>query len=505
MNKEIILDEHIDIEGFIKIVRYKHKVKLSDKFKYRVNKNRKYLEKLVNNNEIIYGVTTGFGENVNKIIDTKEAKILQYNIINSHSTSVGDYLNEEETRAVMLMVLLNSGKGYSGVRLETLERYQQFLNLNLHPFAPKEGSVGYLSIEAHIARAIIGEGKIIENNKILDASEVLKSINIDKYELSYKEGLSLISGTTSVTGLSIIAIYDILKATKTADIIGACTLEVLKANLNAFDKKAMKLRNQKYQIETAKNISKILEDSKILTKSSHNIQDALSLRCIPQLHGASKNTIYDAIKVLTNELNSCTDNPLIFSEVYDEKVISNGNPDSSYIGIEMDSVSIAATMIAKMCERRTNRLIDGSLSNLPWFLVKNPGLNSGLMITQYTQAGILNDMKILSTPSVIDNIPTCGNQEDYVAMGYNSAKKGLKIANYLEYVLAIELLCNMQAYHLIENKKSRITEKLFCRISKIVPYIENDVLLYEYIESLKSLIHEGDILNCVENEIGVIL
>lgn len=500
--EKIIIKDHVTLDDFINIARNNYKLELSDNYKNRVEKNREILEKFVEENRIIYGVTTGFGENVHKTIDIEDAKILQKNIINSHATSIGDPLKEDEVRAVMLMILLNSGSGYSGVRLETLERYKDFLNLNIYPFAPKEGSVGYLSIEAHIARAVVGDGKIIEGGKEKDAKEVLKRLGLGNYELSYKEGLSLVSGTTSVTGLGALATYDILKAIKTADIISAFTLENLKGNLSAYDDRVMKIRNQKYQVETAKNIRNILNDSGILEKSDKNLQDALSLRCVPQLHGACKNTVYDAIKVLENEINAATDNPIIYNE---DEVISNGNPDSAYVGLEMDSVSIAATMVAKMSERRTNRLVDGNLSGLPWFLNENPGLNSGLMIVQYTQAGILNDMKTLSSPAVVDNIPTCGNQEDYVAMGYNASKKALKIAEYLEYILAIELLSNMQAYYINGGKKSPVSDKIFNKLSEKILYIEDDIFLYDYILYLKDKIHDGSILNWAEEVIGEML
>ena len=206
-------------------------------------------------------------------------------------------------------------------------------------------------------------------------------------------------------------------------------------------------------------------------------------------------------------MNSCTDNPIIWKHGEDGEVISGGNPDSAYIGIEMDSACIAATMVAKMSERRNNRLIDGNLSENSWFLVDNPGLNSGLMIPQYTQAGLLNDMKILSTSSVIDNIPTCGNQEDYVAMGYNASKKALAIAERLEYILAIELLSAYQSYRYLDNnlKKSTVTQAIIDEISKTVPIMKEDIYLHPHIEKLRSLIHDGAILNIAEKFVGKIL
>ena len=502
---KILVGDSMNLFDFMKIVRGKNEIEFSDEYKNRVSDARKLVEKWVQEGRVMYGITTGFGANSTKTISKEDAIKLQKNIVISHSTSVGNPMTEEEVRATMLMILQNAGQGYSGIRLETLDRYREFLNHNFVPFAPREGSVGYLSPEAHIALSIMGEGKMLESGQLVDSIKVLEKNDFDKYELSYKEGLILVSGTTSVTGLAALALYDIINAVKTADIIGAMTLEVSKGTLRAFDERLMGIRAHKYQHETAKNIRNILGDSEI-AKAHYNyrLQDALSIRCIPQLHGAAKKTLYDALETLEIEMNSCTDNPIIWGEGDDGEAISGGNPDSSFIGLEMDSVCMAATAVAKMSERRNNRLVDGNLSENPWFLVNNPGLNSGLMIPQYTQAGLLNDMKILSTSSVIDNIPTCGNQEDYVAMGYNSSKKAIAIAEKLEYILAIELLSAYQSYQYIQGnlKRSAVTEAVFNEIAKTIPIMENDMYLYPHIVKLRELIHSGRILDIAEEKIG---
>ncbi|MBZ2175174.1 aromatic amino acid ammonia-lyase [Schnuerera sp. xch1] len=506
--KKSILGNYLTLDSFMDIVRQKKPVELSNEYISRVNNSRSLVDKWIEQDKVMYGITTGFGVNSTKTISQNDVIKLQENILITHATSVGQLMTEEEVRAIMLMILQNAGMGYSGIRIETLDRYKEFLNKNIIPYVPKEGSVGYLSPEAHIALSVIGKGKVIKNGQVISCERVFKQNNLDKYKLSYKEGLILISGTTSVTGLAAIALFDIIKAVKIADIIGAMTLEVSKGTLRAFDERLMKVRPHKQQYDTAKNIRKILEDSEIAKKYyNYRLQDALSIRCIPQLHGASKKTLYDALRTLEIEMNSCTDNPIIWRHGEDGEAISGGNPDSAYIGIEMDSVCIAATMVAKMSERRNNRLIDGNLSENPWFLVDNPGLNSGLMIPQYTQAGLLNDMKILSTSSVIDNIPTCGNQEDYVAMGYNASKKALAIAEKLEYILAIELLSAYQSYRYLDNnlRKSVVTQAIIDEISKTVPIMEDDIYLYPHIEKLRSLIHDGVILNIAEKVVGEIL
>lgn len=503
----ILIGDTMKLKDFIDIVRGKKSIEFSDEYIDRVSSARRLVEKWVQEGRVMYGITTGFGANSTRAISKEDAVQLQKNIVISHSTSVGEPMSEEEVRATMLMILQNTGQGFSGVRMETLDRYRTFLNHNFVPFAPKEGSVGYLSPEAHIAMSVMGEGKMIENGQVVDAGAFLEKNNMEKYELSYKEGLILVSGTTSVTGLAALALNDILNAVKTADLIGAMTLEVSKGTLRAFDERLMRVRTHKYQLETAKNVRNILEDSE-MAKVNYNyrLQDALSIRCIPQLHGSVKKTLYDALETLEVEINSCTDNPIIWSENNDGEAISGGNPDSSFVGLEMDSVSIAATMVAKMSERRNNRLVDGNLSENPWFLVNNPGLNSGLMIPQYTQAGLLNDMKILSTPAVIDGIPTCGNQEDYVAMGYNASKKAIAIAKKLEYILAIELLSAYQSYQYMDQnlKRSTVTETVYNEIAKTVPIMENDAYLYPHIEKLRALIHSGELLKITESIVGEI-
>lgn len=503
--KTIILGEPLDLDSFMAIVRGGATVEFSDEYVERVNRARTLVEKWTEEDRVMYGVTTGFGSLCTKVISNEEAAKLQHNIIASHSTSVGNPLSIESVRAIMLMVLQNLGRGNSGVRIEVLERYRDFLNMNITPWAPGDGSVGYLSPEAHMARVIEGYGKAYYQGELLDATWVLAKADIKPLPLASKEGLALISGTTSTTGLAAIAVYDMINAVKNADLIGSLTLENLKGVLRAFDERVMKVRPHSEQAETAYTVRRILEDSEVLRAcQGERIQDALSIRCIPQLHGAVKKTLYDAKVTIEIEMNSCCDNPMIWPEEGNEDVISACNADSSYVGIEMDSAGIAATALAKMSERRNNRLIDESISGYPSFMVANPGLNSGLMIPQYTQAGLLNEMRILSSPATIDNTPTCCNQEDYVSMGYNSSKKALSIAEKLEYILAIELLSDYQALNFTEDwpERSTVSKAVYEEISRNLPLMKEDMFLYEHIEYLRSLIHSGLLIKRTEELIG---
>lgn len=503
--KSITLGPDITLEDLVSVARHGARVDFSEDYRERVNRSRALVEQWVDQNRVMYGVTTGFGALCTKAISKEETAQLQRNIILSHSTSVGEPLKQEQARATMLMVLQNLGQGYSGVRLAVLEKYREFLNRNLVPWIPREGSVGYLCPEAHMALVLIGEGKAYFDGRMLPGADALEEAGIEPIELCAKEGLALISGTTSATALAALALYDLLGAAKAADVIAAITLEASKGLIRAFDDRVMRVRPHPQQSETAANIRDILADSEVIDHCRNaRIQDALSLRCVPQLHGAARKTLLDARRTLEIEINSCCDNPIIWSEPGEEDVISACNPDSSYVGIEMDSACIAATCLAKMSERRNNRMIDETLSGNPWFLIKNPGLNSGLMIPQYTQAGLLGDMRMLSTPSTIDNTSTCGNQEDYVAMGYNAAKKSVQIAEKLEYILAIELLSAYESQVFLDPSLARspVTAKILAEIGQHVPTIEQDVFLHPHIEFLRNFIHSGRLAEIAEQAIG---
>ncbi|MCM3790022.1 aromatic amino acid ammonia-lyase [Domibacillus indicus] len=503
--KKVTLGNTITLEEFIEVVRFGAYVEFSEDYCKRVEKSQQLVGKWIEEGRVMYGVNTGFGALSKEIISSEETAQLQKNILLSHATSVGEPLAEEDVRATMLMILQNLGQGYSGVQLETLEMYRQFLNLGLIPWAPGEGSVGYLSPEAHMALVLIGEGKAYINGQLMPARKALEKAGLAPIVLSAKEGLALISGTTTPTGIGALALFDMLKAATAADIIGAMTVEVLKGTTHAFDDRLMSVRPHQEQRDTASNVRRILDDSMIAKKFiNYRLQDALSLRAIPQLHGAAKKTLKDALKTFEVEINACTDNPILWPDEENAGALSGCNCDSSYVGIELDSMCIAATAIGKMSERRNNRLINGQLSEYPSFLIQKGGINSGLMIPQYTQAGLLNEMKILSHPATVDAIPTSADQEDYVAMGYNAAKKAREIAKKLEYVLAIELLSVYSAHQFIESDllPGSASSAVLNFISQFVPNMEDDMYLHPHIEALKEFIHSGEIIKCIENVIG---
>lgn len=503
--KQVKLGGHMTLEQFTAVARYGAEVVFSEEYCTRVKKSRTLVEKWVEEEKVMYGVTTGFGALCTEAIGKEETAKLQENIILTHAVSVGEPLREEGVRGILLMVLQNLGQGCSGVRLEVLEKYREFLNRGVTPRVPADGSVGYLALEAHAALVLMGMGQAWYQGELLSGKEALEKAGLEPMALSSKEGLALVSGTTSPTALGALALYDLLQAAKTADVIGALTVETLKGVMNAFDERVMKVRPHCEQGKVAENVRTILKDSKIIKKyQGSRVQDALSLRCIPQLHGASRKTLEDARRTLEIEMNSCCDNPIIWSEEGAQDVISACNPDSSYVGIEMDSAGIAACTLAKMSERRNNRIIDESLSGYPWFCISKPGLNSGLMIPQYTQAGLLNEMRVLASPATVDNTPTCGNQEDYVAMGYVACKKAGQIAEKLEYILAIELLSDYQAQQFQDQdvKRSSVSEAVYEELAKTIPVMENDMLLYPHLEYLREFIHTGKLVEITEKVVG---
>ncbi len=500
---KLVLGEKITLDQFVSVARHGAEVSFSKDYVQRVERARALVEQWVEEKRVMYGVTTGFGALCSRPISREEAARLQENIILSHAVSVGEPLSREQARAALLMVLQNLGQGYSGVRTVVLERYRDFLNRGVTPWMPREGSVGYLGPEAHAALVLTGAGLAYYEDELLAGGEALRRAGLEPLRLDSKEGLALISGTTAVTGLAALALHDLRQAAASADIIGAMSLEALKGVSRAFDPRVMAVRPHADQGRTAENVRRILEGSQVLDTAGR-LQDALSLRCIPQLHGAAKKALNDALVTVEIEMNSCCDNPIIWPDEKDPDVISACNADSAYVGLAMDSAAIAATMLAKMSERRNNRLIDEGCSGYSCFLIKNPGLNSGLMIPQYTQAGLLNDMRILSSPASVDNTPTCAGQEDYVAMGYNAAKKAVAVAEKLEYILAIELLSAFQAQDFLEPglKRGAGSAAVLEAVGRRVPRMSEDIYLYPHINCLRELIHSGELVRLAEERTG---
>ncbi|MDR2523769.1 MAG: aromatic amino acid ammonia-lyase [Synergistaceae bacterium] len=501
--REVVLDGEILLNHLTAVARYGAKVSFGENYKKRVWECRQLVEKFVAENRRIYGVTTGLGENVKRVIPESEAINYQTKMLLTHCTTVGQPLDEEAVRAVMFVMLTNMGTGYSGVRLGLLERLAGMLNTGVTPWTPAHGSVGYLGVEAHIALVLLGKGRAYYDGRLLDGGEALKAAGLSPIQPSYKEGLCLINGGTSATALAALAEYDALNALSSADAVAALTLEALRGNVKAFDERVMSVKRQPHQWQTAERLRKILSDSAILSGAGgENLQDALSLRCIPQAHGAVRKTIFDAKTAIENELNSCDDNPIIHPS---GEAMSACNADAGFVGIASDSLCIAACYLAKISERRTDRMVNEHVSSLPPFLVSSAGENSGYMIVQYSSAGLLGEMRVLAHPAAIDAVPTCAMQEDYVSMGYNAALKAREVVRLLEYVLGNELLTAVQALELRERKDltpSAAGSALCGAVRERAPFMAEDHYVSPDMEWSRELIHSGRVRAIAEEAAG---
>jgi len=396
-------------------------------------------------------------------------------------------------------------KGYSGIRLETLERLLFFLNKNIIPLVPKKGSVGAsgdLVPLAHMSLPLIGMGKVKYEGNIMDSQDMLNKIQLEPLVLKAKEGLALINGTQFMTAYACLNLYDSIVIQKTADICASISIEALRGTDKPFDKRIHQLRPHPGQLKTAENILMMLKDSQILRshKNCSKVQDAYSLRCSPQIHGATKDTIDYVITVIEREINSVTDNPIIFPQ--DKDSISCGNFHGQPVAFVMDFLCIAVAELANVSERRTERLVDPAYSNLPPFLTVEGGLNSGYMITQYTAAALVSENKVLTHPGSVDSIPTSANQEDHVSMGSISSVKCAEVIKNVRNVLAIELMCACQGLDFIEEKPGQGVGLIHDLIRKFIPKLTKDRVMSDDLEYMSKMIYNEELIKEVENKIG---
>lgn len=505
----VILDgKSLTLDDFILVVRHKEKVELSKKAINKILNTQKIVEKIVENEDVIYGINTGFGKLAHVKINKDEVENLQINLLKSHACGVGEIFNEEVTRGIMLLRINALAKGYSGIRLSILERLIYYLNENILPLIPEKGSLGAsgdLAPLSHMALALIGIGKVKYQGKIYDVNEILNKYELKPLSLSAKEGLSLINGTQVMTAVGAITTYDALNLAKIADIAASLSLEALLGIRDAFDERIHQSRGHEGQINVAKNIIKITNNSTYLTRQAElRVQDAYSLRCIPQVHGAVKDSLNYIKSKVEIEMNAATDNPLIFS---DKEVISGGNFHGEPMALVFDFLKIALSELANISERRIERLLNPSLNEgLPAFLAKDSGLNSGFMIIQYSAASLVSENKVLSHPASVDSIPSSANQEDHVSMGTIAARGARDILENVEYVIAMELMASAQAIDLRERKNlgdgSKIAYEL---IRKEIPFLAQDEVFAPLIEKVRNLVTSGHLLNEVEAKIGKLL
>jgi histidine ammonia-lyase len=504
--KHIPLDtDGMTVEDLEAIARKGAKVRLTKDSEKRIAKSRKLIEQWVREEKTIYGVTTGFGALSNRSISRDDTRKLQENILMSHAAGVGDILDDETVRAIMALRIKDLARGHSGVRLQTIRHLMRLLNKGVCPVVPRKGSVGAsgdLVPLAHLSLVLIGQGEAFYNRQRISGLEALQKCGLKPLRLEAGEGLALINGTQVMTAIGGLAIHDALRLSKMSDVAAALSLEVLMGSRTEFDPRIHHVRPHPGQATAADNMYRITRNSEIISshKDCSRIQDAYTLRCSPQVHGASKDAINYAKNVVETEMNSATNNPLILPE--SGEFLLGGNFHGQPIALAMDFLCMAVSELANISERRIERLVNPDLSGLPAFLVSDGGLNSGFMIAQYAAASLVSENKVLSHPACVDSIPTSANKEDHVSMGTISALKCREVVKNTEDVIAIELLCGAQAMDLFTNMKPGVgTLAAYKVIRKAVPHLETDRILSKDIATVKRLVKSGKILEAVEKKV----
>ena len=476
--------EHLTIERIGEVVYNGYKLELSDDARNRIIRCRKYLdEKIAKTTRPVYGVTTGFGSLCNVSVNPDQLAQLQINLMMSHACGVGDRVPNDIVKMMMLLKVQSLSYGYSGCKLDTVQRLVDFFNNDIYPVVYMQGSLGAsgdLVPLAHMSLPLVGLGEVEYQGKVISGAEMLKIFGWEPIHLVSKEGLALLNGTQNMSAFAVWSLLQAQKLCDWADKIAAMSLDAYHGLLSPFTKAVHVVRPHQGQLDTAAHMMELLEGSEIAATPKDYVQDPYSFRCIPQVHGAAKDTIAYVKSVIDTEINSATDNPTVCPD--DDLIISAGNFHGEPIALPMDFLSIGLSELANISERRIYKLVSGT-RGLPSFLVAKPGLNSGFMIAQYTAASVVSLNKSLATPSSIDSIPSSQGQEDHVSMGANAAIKLYKIVLNVERVLAIELFNAAQALEFRRPQKSSpVIEKLFDEYRKVVPFIVNDEVMYPHIQ-----------------------
>ncbi len=479
-----ISPEKLTFDVIFKILKDNRKIALSDEATQRIIKCREYLDQKIESEDTpIYGINTGFGALYDKSISREDLGKLQENLVKSHACGIGEEVPETIVKLMLLLKVQSLSYGHSGVQLKTVQRLVDFFNYDITPVVYQLGSLGAsgdLAPLAHLSLPLIGLGKVFYKGEKTAMKKVLNELGWEPVTLMSKEGLALLNGTQFMSGYGVFCLLKIFRLSELVDIIGAISLDAFDGRIEPFMDELHRIRPHKGQIQTAERYRMLLDESELMNQYKKHVQDPYSFRCIPQVHGASKDMINYVASVFSGEINAVTDNPTIFPEL--DKIISGGNFHGQPLALALDSMAIAAAEWGNISERRTYQLLHGK-RGLPPFLVANPGLNSGFMIPQYTAASIVSQNKQLCTPASVDSIESSQGQEDHVSMGANAATKAYRVVYNLEKILAIELFNAAQALDFRRPKKSSaFIEDFVSKYREHVPFLEEDTIMHDEIE-----------------------
>ena len=505
----VVGDGPLGVEDVVRVARGRERVALSAGAVERMAASRVVVDRIVELETPVYGINTGFGEFTKIRIPHDERERLQRNLVLSHCTGVGERLDEDVVRAIMLLRVNSLAVGCSGIRPQTVQVLVELLNHDVYPVIPCKGSVGAsgdLAPLAHMTAVLLGEGYVVHEGREVACAPVLEAAGISAVALAGKEGLALINGTQVMCAIAALVCYDAGRVMKVADVAAALSLEALRGTRTAFHPGIAAIRPHKGQIDTSENMLRLTADSEII--SSHvdcdKVQDAYSLRCVSQVHGASKDALRRTLEAVDVEMNAVTDNPIVFADT--GEILSGGNFHGQPIALVMDYLKIAIAELGNISERRINRLLDRHLSDLPAFLTAHPGVNSGFMILQYTAASLVSENKVLCHPASCDSIPTSADQEDHVSMGTIAARQAREILDNVTYVLSAELLAAAQGIDYLAPMQAGVgCAAAHRQIRSIVPHLDNDRLLSPDILTVRHCIEDGSLLTAAEEAVGGLL
>lgn len=502
---DVVLDGHsLSIEQLAEVARNGAVVSVAPEARDRMTKARELLERFVAEDKALYGITTGIGELARIRITAEQSAELQRRIIYSHSAGVGDPQPEDVVRGGMTLRANTLAKGYSGVRLKLIDTIINMINKGVVPYINEKGSLGTsgdLSPLSQFAEVAIGEGRAYFRGELMTGAEAMKRAGVEPTDLTYKEGLGLINGSQIMTSGAALLIYDSQDILKNAIIASAMALDALRAVEKPYHPSPHRVRPHAGQNVVAAGLLKLFAGSEIMANKTGKVQDGYSMRCTPQILGPSFETLEYARNVITTEMNSAADNPLFFPD--EDEYYAAGNFHGQGVGMAIDYLCIAMSEVANLSERHTNRLLNPALSGLPDFLVEGKGLNSGLMVAQYTAAALVSENKVLSHPASVDSISVSADQEDHVSMGPIAVRKCTEILKNVRHVLAVEMMSAAQAYEFHDGRRpGKGTKIAYDLIRQVVPPLVDDRVMYLDIEAITKLIEDNTILKAVEEACG---